>query len=77
MVKQPETKQPDIDEYHRAVAEWEQQVRATYSELGFFGEKHGDQAFMEEAACGLVTARRAKACQAGPEQAILSTYPSA
>lgn len=52
MVQQPEPAQLTLDEYRHAIAEWERQVHETYSELGFFGEKHGDQLYMEEVACG-------------------------
>lgn len=51
-VAQPEIEQPKINDYRHAIAEWEHQVQETYSELGFVGEKRGDQAFMEEVACG-------------------------
>jgi hypothetical protein len=52
MIKQPEIQQTDIDEYRHIIAEWEHEVQATYSELGFVGEKRGDQVFMEEVARG-------------------------
>jgi hypothetical protein len=57
MMKQPEIQQPEVipsedKAYRRAVADWEHEVRETYSELGFIGEKRGEHVFMEEVACG-------------------------
>ncbi len=45
-------KQPEKDTYRQAVARWERQVFETYSELGFVGDKRGEQVFMEEVARG-------------------------
>jgi hypothetical protein len=51
-IKRPEIKRPENEDYRHAIAEWEHQVLETYSELGFVGEKRGDQVFMEEVARG-------------------------
>lgn len=46
------TGQQNPEDYRRAIAAWEQQVRETYSEFGVVGDKHGEQVYLEEIARG-------------------------